>query len=449
MKNFIINLLDLKLEDLKSFDIDDLGDKVIITITLSRTSQKCPSCFRDVSKIKEYKKKTFIHQIINCRDTYIIYNSRRYVCPYCGKTFNEDNPYDKTYSSITNATLISILNEFKHYTATYSSVAKRYGISPTTVVKIVDNHIQIKRHRLQTVICIDEFYFNRHSKYKYAFLIMGFKNKLILDIVESRQEDKLISYFHSIPLEERRKVLYVSMDMYIHYKNIIPVCLPNAVICIDSFHVLKKINDALNSLRKRVMRKYADDKECLEYKLLKKRYKVLLEAEENINDTEYHFDRILGYTTSEAGVLESLLLINSDLRVAYNLKEDYRMFNNIEEKDFNYEQYYHLLNSLIDAFITSNIKEMADVGKTLNNWKVEILNSFIWFDGRRISNGCIEGKNNYIKKILSNANGMQNFARARNRIMYSQNQYETYNLSIGSKNIKKPGKCRNSYKKKK
>ena len=34
MKNFIINLLDLKLEDLKSFDIDDLGDKVIITITL-------------------------------------------------------------------------------------------------------------------------------------------------------------------------------------------------------------------------------------------------------------------------------------------------------------------------------------------------------------------------------------------------------------------------------
>ena len=449
MKNFIINLLDLKQEDLHSLNIQDLDNIVYITITLSRSSQNCPSCFRTVSKIKEYKKKTFIHQIINCRDTYIIYNSRRYVCPYCGKTFNENNPFDKTYSCITNATLISILKEFKHYTATYSSVAERYGISPTTVMKIVDNHIQIKRHCLQTVICIDEFYFNRHSKYKYAFLIMGFKNKLILDIVESRQEDKLISYFHSIPINERRKVLYVSMDMYIHYKNIIPICLPNAVICIDSFHVLKKINDSLNSLRKRIMRRYSNDKSSQEYNLLKRRYKVLLKGEENIKNTDYHFDRILGYTTSEAGVLEVLLSIDSDLRIAYNLKEDYRLFNNIKEEDFNYEQYYHLLNSLIDAFLTSNIKEMENVGKTLRNWKVEILNSFVWFDGKRISNGCIEGKNNYIKKILSNANGMMNFERARNRIMYSQNQYETYTLSIGTKKIKKPGKCRNKYKKKK
>jgi hypothetical protein len=64
MKNFIINLLDLKLEDLKSFDINDLGDKVIITITLSRTSQRCPSCFRNVSKIKERKKHLSIRLLI-------------------------------------------------------------------------------------------------------------------------------------------------------------------------------------------------------------------------------------------------------------------------------------------------------------------------------------------------------------------------------------------------
>ena len=197
------------------------------------------------------------------------------------------------------------------------------------------------------------------------------------------------------------------------------------------------------------MRRYSNDKSSQEYNLLKRRYKVLLKGEENIKNTDYHFDRILGYTTSEAGVLEVLLSIDSDLRIAYNLKEDYRLFNNIKEEDFNYEQYYHLLNSLIDAFLTSNIKEMENVGKTLRNWKVEILNSFVWFDGKRISNGCIEGKNNYIKKILSNANGMMNFERARNRIMYSQKQYETYTLNIGTKEIRKPGKCRNKYKKKK
>jgi len=70
-------------------------------------------------------------------------------------------------------------------------------------------------------------------------------------------------------------------------------------------------------------------------------------------------------------------------------------------------------------------------------------------NGRRLSNGPIEGKNNYIKKILSNANGMVNFERARNRIIYSQNKYETFSGTVHEKTIKKIGKPRGVYKKKK
>jgi len=73
---------------------------------------------------------------------------------------------------------------------------------------------------------------------------------------------------------------------------------------------------------------------------------------------------------------------------------------------------------------SSGISEFEDVAATLENWEEEILASFVWIGNRRVTNGPIEGKNNYVKKILNNANGMQNFARARNRIMYSQNRYE-------------------------
>lgn len=38
----------------------------------------------------------------------------------------------------------------------------------------------------------------------------------------------------------------------------------------------------------------------------------------------------------------------------------------------------------------------------------------------------LEGKNNYIKKILRNANGYRNFNRARNKIMFSQNLHNEY-----------------------
>ena len=87
------------------------------------------------------------------------------------------------------------------------------------------------------------------------------------------------------------------------------------------------------------------------------------------------------------------------------------------------------LRSLIKRCKKSGIEEMNELADTLETWKTEILNSFTWIGNRRISNGPIEGKNNYIKKILSNANGLTNFERARNRIMYSQNKYETYSSS--------------------
>ena len=41
---------------------------------------------------------------------------------------------------------------------------------------------------------------------------------------------------------------------------------------------------------------------------------------------------------------------------------------------------------------------MKEVADTLNNWKKEILNSFVWVKNRRISNGPIEGKKLLHKK---------------------------------------------------
>ena len=79
--------------------------------------------------------------------------------------------------------------------------------------------------------------------------------------------------------------------------------------------------------------------------------------------------------------------------------------------------------------------------------KKEILNSFTWINDRRISNGPCEGKNNYVKQILSNANGMSNFQRARNRILYSQNKYETYTMNEHTDRIKRIGNPRGAYKK--
>lgn len=63
---------------------------------------------------------------------------------------------------------------------------------------------------------------------KYTFMIMDFKKKYII-------------------------------DMYKIYKLICNVFFKNTTICVDPFHAIKKVNDSLNTLRKRIMRTYKDN----------------------------------------------------------------------------------------------------------------------------------------------------------------------------------------------
>ena len=151
---------------------------------------------------------------------------------------------------------------------------------------------------------------------------------------------------------------------------------------------------------------------------------------EDLDNLTLKKDKILNYTLTQAEVVHQLTLIDDEINKAYKLKELYRSFDNISKDEINDYDMEKELNSIIKQFRYSQIEEMKEVADTLNNWKKEILNSFVWVKNRRISNGPIEGKNYYIKKIIYNGNGMQNFERTRNRILYSQNKYEKYDLNI-------------------
>lgn len=341
-----------------------------------------------------------------------------------------------------------ILNDLKPYNATFSSVAKSYNVSVTTVIDLFDKHVQIPRKTLTTILCWDEFYFNRHSKYKYAFMIMDFEKKVILDILESRHSNILREYFHRIPIKERDIVKYIIIDMYRNYKDIAQVFFPNATLCIDPFHVVKVVNESLNTLRKRILRRYKDDKDSLAYKLLKYRYRLLLKNRGDLETEKKYHDKIMGYIITERDLLDYLLSLDEHLKTGYYLKERYLGFNSSDISDYDgRDKKNNVLNEIIKFMIDSNIYEFLECAKTLFNWKTEILNSFTWVKGRRLSNGPIEGKNTYIKKIISNANGFNNFPRARNKFMFSQNLHETYTLAQNHNIIKRVGAARGPYKK--
>ena len=131
----------------------------------------------------------------------------------------------------------------------------------------------------------------------------------------------------------------------------------------------------------------------MEYKLLKNEYKLLLVNKDDINDKIFKKNHILNYTCTRLKVLEKIQKIDRELRLAHTLIELYLDFNSIAKTDVNNHNLEKELNELIDYFLCSEVKELIIVGKILSNWNMEIINSFVWIDDRRISNGMIEGKN--------------------------------------------------------
>ena len=137
-----------------------------------------------------------------------------------------------------------------------------------------------------------------------------------------------------------------------------------------------------------------------------------------------------------------MLDIDDELKLAYELSEEYREFNKVANETNCEEQ----LNDLIDKFFNSKLDPFIEVAKTLFTWKEYILNSFITIkdclddngNPRRLSNGPIEGINSIIEKININGNGYSNFNRFRNRCIYVINkEYTILGVPKKSKQYKK------------
>ena len=100
--------------------------------------------------------------------------------------------------------------------------------------------------------------------------------------------------------------------------------------------------------------------------------------------------------------LNEILELSEELKKAYTLKEEFfRIKYNVK-----YESAKEELRKWIRLCEESEIPEMVDAAKTINNWLNEVVNSFI---DERYSNGFTEANNNTIDKIVDRAYGYKNF----------------------------------------
>lgn len=393
-----------------------------VMILLKRSVFMCPKCESKFIRFHSYSYRKIIHSISTGQPCILKFHQRKYQCKVCSSVFNEDNPFTTKHANISHYTRLSILNYLKDFNHTFTDTAALFHLSIQRVIDIFDQSVDARRRSLPEVICIDEVFTNKMNKYKYACVLLDFKASKVIDVISTRHKNYLIQYFSRIPKTEKDEVKVFVMDMWDSYREAVQLSFPKAMIAIDSFHIIRTLNDVIKNIRIRTQNKYRLHKSSPEhddmyYYMLKKFHYFLVKNYENIYDGKI---RIAKYNTywHKSEILGYLLSIDDDLKSAYRLKERYREFNLTAEYDTCDDE----LNALIYAFRNHSLVELRVFGKTLEKWKIEIKNSFLIFNKRRVSNGPIESTNSKIKTIIKTANGIRKFTRFRNRVMFAINK---------------------------
>ena len=349
----------------------------------------CPVCGALTKRIHDYRMQTIKDLPFQLKHCYLVLKKRRYSCP-CGKQFFEDYSFLPRYFQRTSR-LTAFIAAALHDTASVSSIAERCNVSVSTVNRILDT-ISFHRPTLSRTISIDEFKGNAGGE-KYQCILVDPIKHAVLDILPSRSQTFLTSYFRSIPKKERYRIEFFVCDMWRPYTDLAKTFFPNATIIIDKYHFIRQTTWAIESVRKRLQKTMP----ATLRKYYKRSRSLILTRYDKLKDDNKR-------------ACDLMLLYNDDLRLAHYLKEwFYRICQNPKYSEQRKEFF-----EWISTAEQSQLPEFEKCAETYRHWSKEILNAFKY---AHITNGPTEGFNNKIKVLKRTSYGIRNFEHLRTRIL--------------------------------
>lgn len=367
------NLDVLGLDEFRVLKKEENGTDILFTVELKKPPAECVEC-GSTSIIKYGKYERFVRDA-NYFDKKVAINilGNRYKCSNCGITFVGDYisicPKDRMTLRLRETIKRQALKD------TYSKIAAEYSLTKQTVRNVFLEYVEEQeRQRVlhaPTVLGIDEAHLSKNMR----GVIVDVENSRIIEMLESRRKDSIEEFLFTLP--NRLDIKVVTMDMWKPYKNAINYCLPHANIVIDKFHVIKELNEVLDTIRKRVVNKDS----ILLKNINKRNIKYLLgSAIENLEPEKQK-------------QLDFILRAYPDLQVAYSIKENFRLVYQCPDRTSAEEQFKDWVKIVMQY--QNEYPEFLDVLKTIKNWYKEIFNYFDY----KYTNGITEALNGTIKSI--------------------------------------------------
>ncbi|MGB2993028.1 MAG: ISL3 family transposase [Paenisporosarcina sp.] len=395
------------LEDVRVTKMEKIEDRIAFHVEMELTPHSCPSCLAITNKVHDYRIQKIKHLKIFERLSVIFYRKRRYACS-CGKKFFEKNSFIQRYQRFSSEWNRAVkIRSIKG--KTFKETADIYGTSSSTIVRRFDELAEseiTEIRELPKVIAIDEYKGDTREG-KYQLIIADGVTKEPIDILPNRYKKTIKHYLQKYGA----KVEVVIMDMSPAFKAAVIAALGKPVIVADRFHFVRYIYWALDGVRRRIQSTWNDydRKKCK-----KMRYVFHRNSQKLIEEDRWYLNRYLS--------------MSEELKQAYELKERFNEWF-VQAKENGPEkilQTKELLLLFYQRVTQTNIPEFNRAIKTLQNWQIEILNSFAY----NLSNGFLEGINNLTKVMKRNAFGFRSFMRFRAKILLTH-KYKKIGYHVG------------------
>ena len=213
--------------------------------------------------------------------------------------------------------------------------------------------------------------------HKYVTLVYQIEDglKRLLWIGGERTEESLRGFFQTLSDDTRAGIRFVCSDMWKPYLNVIREQIGQAIHVLDRFHIMKKMNEAVDQVRRDEVKGV---KQAGYQRVLKHSRWCLLKRPENLTDKQ----------TVKLG---ELMRYNLRSVRAYLLREDFQRFWEYRSPGWADK----FLDEWCRRTMRSRLEPLKKVVAKLRNHRSLILN---WFRARgTISAGTVEGLNNKAK----------------------------------------------------
>jgi len=318
----------------------------------------------------------------------LLYAMRRVQCRACGVKV-ESVPWAMGKHSLTKAYMLYLAHWARKLS--WKETALSFGTTWDQVCHAVEYVVQwgLEHRELGTLraIGVDEI----HIGHSHKFLTLVYQIEAdcvrLLWVGKDRTKQSFEKFFALIGQETASKVEFICSDMWRPYLEVIAKRCPQALNILDRFHMVAKLNKALDEVRAGEARRMVRD--GYEPVLKKKRW-CLLKRPENLTDKQrLSLRELLGYN------LQSVR--------AYLLKEEFQLFWEYTSPAWAAK----FLDAWCKRAMRSRIEPVKKFARTVRAHRELLLNYFR--AKKQFSSGVIEGLNNKAKVTLRKAYGYRTF----------------------------------------